>query len=42
MLRSAIDFAREQNPQTSRRMLRVSLLHLPLTMLVILAARLLA
>jgi protoheme IX farnesyltransferase len=42
MLRSAIDFAREQNPQTSRRMLRISLLHLPLTMLVILAARLLA
>lgn len=41
MLAAAIGFARQQNPQTSRRMLRVSLMHLPLTMLVILLARLL-
>ncbi len=42
MLRSSIDFARNQNAQTARRMLRVSLMHLPLTMLVILLARLFA
>ena len=41
MLRSAIVFSRDQNQQTARRMLRVSLMHLPLTMLVILLARLL-
>ena len=40
MLRSAIDFSRDQNAITSRRMLRVSLLHLPLMMLVILLSRL--
>lgn len=40
MLRSAIVFSRQQNQQTARRMLRVSLMHLPLTMLVILLARL--
>ncbi|MCC6511995.1 MAG: protoheme IX farnesyltransferase [Pirellulaceae bacterium] len=41
MLRSAISFSRLQNQQTARRMLRVSLMHLPLMMLVILLARLL-
>jgi heme o synthase len=40
MLASAITFSRSQNQQTARRMLRVSLMHLPLTMLVILLARL--
>ncbi len=39
MLQSAIQFSRDQNQQTSRRMLRVSLLHLPLMMLVILLSR---
>lgn len=40
MLASAITFSRSQNQQTARRMLRVSLMHLPLIMLVILLARL--
>lgn len=40
MLSAAINFSRNQNQQTSRRMLRVSLMHLPLIMLVILLARL--
>lgn len=39
MLQASIQFSRDQNQQTSRRMLRVSLLHLPLMMLVILLSR---
>jgi protoheme IX farnesyltransferase len=41
MLSSAVAFSRNQNQQTARRMLRVSLMHLPLMMLVVLLARLL-
>lgn len=41
MLRSAIAFSRQQNQQTARRMLRVSLMQLPLIMLIVLLARLL-
>ena len=41
MLIAAVRFSRNQNQHTARRMLRISLMHLPLTMLVILLARLL-
>jgi protoheme IX farnesyltransferase len=41
MLYAAIVFSRQQNQVTARRMLRVSLMHLPLIMLVVLLARLL-
>lgn len=39
MLWSAILFSQNQNPQTARKMLRISLLHLPLMMFVILLAK---
>lgn len=42
MLLAAIRFSRRADTQTARRMLRISLLHLPLTMLVILIAKLIA
>jgi protoheme IX farnesyltransferase len=41
MLQAAIRFSRQPDMQTARRMLRVSLLHLPLIMVVVLCARLL-
>lgn len=42
MLYASIVFSRQQNPITARRMLRVSLMHLPLIMLVVLLARLMS
>lgn len=42
MLYASIVFSRQQNQITARRMLRVSLMHLPLIMLVVLLARLMS